>query len=379
MTKRLVFVTSADLGQANGPALHVLNLLGALADSDDAVVLIAPEAKPVLPLDGRVEWVKVRDVRRFGLPGGFAFVMMIPALWRARKADAIILRSAPLSLVASLFLRAAGVKRLVIELNGWVADEARNMGVPGWLARLVGIAQRLEVPLAHAIRVVTPELARLAKEAGGRAIAIIPTGTRLDLFRPHPRAEARRALGYPIDDVRLAYLGNLWKAIDLETAIKAVALLRQRGVVVHLDIIGDGPKAPEFKALATSLLPADAFSFVGSVPPDQACLHIAAADLALAPFRPSQGGLSPLKLRDYAACGRLVVASDLPGVIPDGTQDWLFPALAGDVEHFATSIETGLALRSGEREQAARHYAEAHFGWDGVAQAIRAQLLTSGP
>jgi glycosyltransferase involved in cell wall biosynthesis len=59
------------------------------------------------------------------------------------------------------------------------------------------------------------------------------------------------------------------------------------------------------------------FLFAGPVPRDKVVFYINAMDVCVAPFtrkRNERIGLSPLKIYDYLACGKPVVASDIRGV-----------------------------------------------------------------
>ena len=61
----------------------------------------------------------------------------------------------------------------------------------------------------------------------------------------------------------------------------------------------------------------DHFLFAGAVPQDKVVFFINAMDVCVAPFtrkRNERIGLSPLKIYDYLACGKPIVASDINGV-----------------------------------------------------------------
>ena len=73
----------------------------------------------------------------------------------------------------------------------------------------------------------------------------------------------------------------------------------------------------ELSRLALELGVADSFIFTGVVHYDRVPLYINASDLCVAPFivaRNAKIGLSPLKLYEYMACGKPVVAAAIGGV-----------------------------------------------------------------
>lgn len=86
---------------------------------------------------------------------------------------------------------------------------------------------------------------------------------------------------------------------------------------------------------------------------------------------------SPLKLFEYMAAGRAIVASDLPGwadVVTHGKTALLVPA--GDVDALAAAIQQlydDAHLRESLGTQAQLHVRQ-HYTWAARAQQIRAHL-----
>jgi len=116
----------------------------------------------------------------------------------------------------------------------------------------------------------------------------------------------------------MVYLGLLERARGVGTSIEAVALCRQRGIPVELDIIGSGRAAQEFEDRAAELgLLGDSVRFHGFLPYASALELVAKAEIGLIPHMAyeSWNTTIPNKLFDYMAAGLAVVASDaLPTV-----------------------------------------------------------------
>ena len=68
-----------------------------------------------------------------------------------------------------------------------------------------------------------------------------------------------------LDEKRLLYIGRLVAVKGVDTLIKAIALLKDRGVIVSLDILGDGEVRAELEKLADDLGIAEQISFRGMV------------------------------------------------------------------------------------------------------------------
>lgn len=184
-----------------------------------------------------------------------------------------------------------------------------------------------------------------------------------------PNSVDARFFAAPLDGAdpnRLVYAGSFqqWKGVDV--AVAAMKLLPNH----RLDIFGGSPE----QVAAMKVSAPDNTRFHGFQ--NQAALAegLARARIALIPNRltPKSSLYSfPMKLLEYAAAGRCVVASDLPVLRELGLGEWarLVPpenpaALAKAIETFAGTAELG---------QAARRWA-AGFTWPRQAADIMAFL-----
>ena len=105
----------------------------------------------------------------------------------------------------------------------------------------------------------------------------------------------------------------------------------------------EGPDLDRLRALASRLGVAGRVTFTGMVGPRAVPAHLAAADVLVLPNLPtaiSSDFSSPLKLFEYLAAGRAIVASDLPAfrevVVPDETA---LLAEAGSADALATALQ----------------------------------------
>lgn len=129
----------------------------------------------------------------------------------------------------------------------------RGSDVPGFNPRL-GLDYRLLAPLfrsiwhnAAAVVANSSGLAQLARRfAPGLDVPVIPNGIDTDRFAPRPDEP-------PHSPLRLLTVARLVRRKRLDILIRAVALLRDRGLAARLDIAGDGNLAPELTALIESL------------------------------------------------------------------------------------------------------------------------------
>ena len=222
------------------------------------------------------------------------------------------------------------------------------------------------VTLTHAL---AGELTRIF---GSRdALGVVPDGTRLDPQRTF--AEPRVGEG-PL----VAYAGHLypWKGVD--TLVRAMARLPgARGLIV-----GGHPQEPDLdrvRALAASLDTADRIAFTGLVAPGRVAELLAPADILVLPNGAttiSASFTSPLKLFEYLAAGKPIVASDLPAfreVLEPDTHALLVPpddaeALAAAVRRL--TVDRALACRIAR----AAFDLAVDYSWDARARRIDALL-----
>ena len=244
-----------------------------------------------------------------------------------RRQDLIFTRDLGL---ASLLLRIPAALRapVVYEAHGIAADVAAALpalltGAPEASAAKLERLARREAHVwsaADGYVTITAGLKKgLEERFGSRArIAVVPDGTRATEQGVATERTDGTDQGFVI-----GYAGHLypWKGVDL--VIEAVAALPDcRGLIV-----GGHEKEPDLarvKAFAEQLNCASRVTFTGLIPPAEVAARLREADVLALPNPASAISsefTSPLKLFEYMASGRPIVASDLPSlreVLRDG-------------------------------------------------------------
>ncbi len=316
---RLAFLApDIDLTGLSGDVAHVLDLTHSLSRAGCMIDLIVgtPMAEP-LPANVRLRVVRTRSTFLEGLYLYWAL--------RHERPDVIYERrnSPKLSAMLSLLLR----RPYFVEING-LADEEKHLLRQGESAAdslLQKVKRRLRgMLLGHArgIIAVTEGLKeRLIAEHGipAKQILVIRNGVDLSLFKMTPAQTARSALGLPQDRQYVVFVGNLVEWHGVHTLVTAMARVVQRNPNVTLLIVGDGPERSRLEIQVAKLQLEDRVVFAGWVKRESVPTWIAAADictLTLTIARNASIGSSALKLGEYLACGRAVVATNLPGAGP---------------------------------------------------------------
>ncbi|MFL6124121.1 glycosyltransferase [Actinophytocola sp.] len=183
----------------------------------------------------------------------------------------------------------------------------------------------------------------------------IPLGVDLDTFAPRRSAP-------PPEVVRLVYAGRLSHEKNPRPVIGAVRHLAGSGVLVRLDVYGEGPEHAALRRSARGL----PVEFHGHVS-DRAVLAraLSAADVAFAPSLAETFGLSIL---EAMACGTPVVTS-----VTGGAPELLAPgagvAVPATPEGLADGVRTVLSWPEPWRRAAARARAE-RFPWSATIAAM---------
>ena len=175
------------------------------------------------------------------------------------------------------------------------------------------------------------------------------------------KEESRKRFNLPVNSHIICYAGTLKtmaKEKGVTTAIDAMELLNKNYI---LYVVGGDPEDVEFyKSYANTKKLNDRIIFVGKIPHKEIPEHLAVADVLIAPFPDIEHYkfyMSPLKIFEYMASKRPIVASDLPSIreiLHEGYNARLFPP--GNIERLAQAIE-----EMGSREHPGNKFAEQAF------------------
>ena len=247
----------------------------------------------------------------------------------------------------------------LLEVNAPLAEERARFGT----LRLKNLARWSERSTWSGSDFVLPVTRVLADHITAAGVArekveVIPNGVNRSRFLGLPALKAaKRSLGLE-GRLVLGFVGHVrdWHGLD-----KAIDFVGKFGdeLDLHLVLAGDGPALPELRNRADSLGAAPRISFLGLVPKEKVPAVIAAFDVALQPAVVPYA--CPLKVLEYMAAGRAIVAPSQPNIreiLSHNENACLFdPNIVG---HFDNSVlqlckDRGLRDRVG---QAARNTIE---------------------
>lgn len=159
----------------------------------------------------------------------------------------------------------------------------------------------------------------------------------------------------PTGEIRLLQACRFIDKKGLDVSLQAIALLRQQGLNIRLDLAGGGPEEASLRELASKLGIAEAIGFLGFLPNPELLARLSGYHAFLHPSRTTDSGDRegiPNALLEAMAYGLPVVStrhSGIPEVVRDGENGYLIPhadptllataisrLFAGDAAHFAS-------------------------------------------
>jgi glycosyltransferase involved in cell wall biosynthesis len=300
----------------DGQSVHVDDMIAALRALGHEIAIAAPAAPEGQGAEPPrwIAWLKralpasVYEAMELGynLP---AFIRLYRA-WREFMPDVIYERY-NLNLLAGVWVARLTRTPLLLEVNAPLAEERARFGGLGlgWLAREIeaSIWER-----ADRVLPVSDVLGTYCAKSGverGR-IAVIPNAIDPACYDGIDSEIAKRALGLS-GKIVLGFSGFMREWHGLDSVVEALAQ-PDLPSSLHFLLLGDGPARRAMEERAAELGIAHRLTFAGIVSREELGRHVAAFDIALQPKAVAYA--SPLKLFDYMAAGKAIVAPDQPNI-----------------------------------------------------------------
>jgi glycosyltransferase involved in cell wall biosynthesis len=309
----------------------------------------------------------------------FALVMMLRALFS--RSDIYYSRD-PLELFMLSLIKA----RRTLAYEAHMLSSGRG---GRWLQRRV--VRRVGTVIAVTRKLAEDLAARnISSQRGNRnselpqGFLIAHDGIRRERFANMPsKSDARELLKWPIEAFVVGYVGRLQTmSVDKGVGTLIEALHQVKGATLAL--VGGPDDIAENLQQQWVRCGLDEAHFVnaGQITPERVPLYLAALDVCVMPFPWTEHFAyyaSPMKLFEYMASRRAIIASDLPStaeVVKHDESALLYPP--GDTNGLAGAI---IRLRDNPRlrsQLADTAYREvmAHYTWEVRAQAILGKIMS---
>jgi glycosyltransferase involved in cell wall biosynthesis len=366
----------------DGQNVHIDELIAAFRRAGHTVEVVGPtsHANADFGSDGGfLSRLRQRLPRAFAelLELGYSLVAFA-RLWRAYRRvrpDSLYERY-NLFLLSGLWLhRLTGVP-YALEVNApLVLERSREPGLS--LRKLARWCEAIVWRSADVVLPVTEVLAQHVIAAGvlRRNIKVIPNGIAHEHFGAAVTGDAVRARYGLQNKIVIGFTGFVRAWHGLPAVVDVLAAMKER-YDAHFLIVGDGDPVADVMTAAARQGVADRVTVTGVVGRTDVPAHIAAFDIAIQPKATPYA--SPLKLFEYMALGRAVVAPNQPNlceVLADGANALLFtPDCAESLKAALQCLVADATLRQ-RLGTAARATIHARgLTWDANAAAVIAAL-----
>jgi glycosyltransferase involved in cell wall biosynthesis len=211
---------------------------------------------------------------------------------------------------------------LIIEVNGDIVEEYEQLGIELSAAQwrvIRFINKQILTGADHVITVSEPLRQRLLDtwQVAPERVTTVDNGAHVNLFARPSLATDGLKTQYGLNGGPLVmFVGTFkpWHGLDL--LIRAFGQTTENHPQARLVLVGDGPMREQMRATAETHNIAEKVIFTGMVAHEEVASLLSLADVAVLSPRVSGAALvqSPLKLFEYMAAGKAIVAPAIPNV-----------------------------------------------------------------
>jgi len=199
--------------------------------------------------------------------------------------------------------------------------------IPSRLLRPIGkIIERRTLKEADSVIVINEALRDYVIRMGARRekTHVIRAGIDAEHFgRNVDGSSVRQRYGFGERDTVLFFMGWLYHFSGLHEVLKEMAKRKRDGVGVKLLIVGDGDALEDLQREREELGLEDDVAFAGKQPYEKIPEFIAASDICLLPAHDNaiMRDIVPIKMYEYMAMGKPVIATRLHGLVREFGDD----------------------------------------------------------
>lgn len=274
------------------------------------------------------------------------------------KPDVVYLRDVVCASWFALVGRRLVGARIVYEVHD-LESEHPSTAKGAMTTRIAQLMDRVALRRADGIVSLTqtfiPVLRERALLDGSVPTAVIPDAYDDAMYYPRDRNAARSALSLPDEAFVVTYTGLTFTYHGLDMLVRTFAIFLKDCPNAVLVLVGG--REPERAALVAQINTLGIAASVRLIPPQPSEAipqYLAAADVLVIPDTVTKASASPLKLFEYAAMERPIVAANLPAlreILPDDTVRYV---PLGDEPAFAEALLWIVTYRDLAQQMAGR-------------------------
>ncbi len=378
-----LFITIEDITLHRGSATHIREKVSALRERGHRVILVggSHEASDLRDFTSIGSFRNKRGIGKY-----LALSLMFPRIMlhifkHASDVDVIYARE-PIATLAAVITKPFHRIPIMYEVNSLENEEIKmrgnTLGV-SLASSIMSFLQHIDSKFSDKLIALTERVRQYYRDrykTPDSRFALVGVTADPSKFSPMNDTPAlnrvRTSLNIDEGDSLITFIGNLSHWQDLELLLKAARIVLKKSERARFLIIGDGAQKQWLdEALARESFGSRVLA-LGSVPHQEVVLYINISDVCIAVCKELVSGYSPMKLFEYLACGKPIVATRVAGyeVVEQAGAGKLIRC--GDADQFASELLTltengDLRRRYGEN---ALRFARDNFGWSHVARKI---------
>jgi len=305
----ILFITCVDMNGQAGDSTHVREFILNLSKVVDSLVVLSPTSGE----DTRkIDNVKFKKARLIYIPflmshsfSIYAFIMGFYTVLTA-KYDVIYERY-------SIFGTGCKLGKIfkipcIVEVNGLMTDEQK---MTGKLRRIITKFELKTFSQADTIVTVTAKIKEILKMdygVPGNKIVVVENGANTDLFKPM-QEEAMKEIKMNENCIYVGFSGSFKQWHGIEDLVRSAPLILKEVENTKFILVGNGHMKEQIVQMVSNLNLTDKFVFIDKVPYEEVPKYVNAFDVCVILKKKDIPG-SPLKLWEYMACGKPVIATN---------------------------------------------------------------------
>ena len=378
----ILFGGFVDISANKGDAVHVLEMTRNLRRLGCRVMVVAHSSKktgePYFYNTGAYEGTRAMLSRLF-LFCLSAFRARVRVAFTSSQCDILYMRDY-LFCMLGLGPKMLFSKKMVWEVNGIASQERAQKPHPFnvFLLPIIRMLEALAMTGADRIVAVSKGVMDVLLKRGcpRSKIVLIENGVNTSMFSNNIElsdieSEKKRLGVFHLNVPVLCYVGAVrpWQGLDI--LIDAAPLISDELGEIKVLIVGGGEGLSDLKEAAKERGLFAVFGFPGTVPYAGVPLSIAVSDVCLAPFVRGRAA-SPIKIYEYMASRKPVVASRIPGLEFIEEKKLGILVTPEDPKELAKAVVHLLKAPEKTKEMALRGqaYVRENCSWSAVAQRV---------
>lgn len=326
-------------------------------------------------LTPRFIWESLKDLRLYKIDR--VYKDLLDNEIHSFKPDVIYERANYLQLSGVHAAREHGIPH-ILEINSPLVEERINLGGKTWYLRKASAVERMQVQLTDLNVVVSSTLRDYLMErcnVDGKKFLVVPNGINPSDINVDSKKKQDIIERYGLKGKKvIGFVGSFFKWHGIDLLIRAISELKKISPDISLLIVGEGSIREDLEKLALSLGEGESINFTGSIDHDEIYSYIDVMNITVLPDSHWYG--SPIKLFEYGALGKPIIATDnhpVREIIEDGVDGLLTKRTAADLK---SKIEILLCNENIRRElgENFRRKIFEHHTWIQVAERILNQL-----